>query len=248
MAIDKLTKVFKDGDVLYAGDLNPVVDKVNELVDAVNEGGGGGSDIPDGAVTTAKLADGAVTESKTDAAFLTKVLKTGYKFLGVAAIADTPAVPTQNVVLIASEAGTYSGYGLTVSQSDGVCAFLYDVAAATPAWVKLPLGIPFGGGGSGMTAEEFTGVLLQAQADRYYRGGEAVNSLTVQLPAMSGNDVKSIILGITTGSTPLLNFTAADGKAIRFVDGWLIKASSTYEINILYNGLNWTVAYVVISN
>lgn len=171
--MDKLTKVFRDGEVLYAQDLNTVSEKVNEIVDEINEGGGA---LPDGSVTTEKIADEAVTMDK-------------------------------------------------LSQ---------DVQEA----------IGSGGGGDGMTVETFSGVLLLAETDKYYRATEAVNTLTVQLPAISGNQVKSIILGVTMGNAPAVTFTAADGKDIRYVDGFLLKALGIYEINILFNGLNWSVAYV----
>lgn len=169
--MDKLTKVFRDGEVLYAQDLNTVSEKVNEIVDEINEGGGA---LPAGSVTTDKIADEAVTMDK-------------------------------------------------LSQ---------DVQEA------------IGSGGGGMTVETFSGVLLLAETDKYYRVTEAVNTLTVQLPAISGNQVKSIILGVTMGNAPAVTFTAADGKDIRYVDGFLLKALGIYEINILYNGLNWSVAYV----
>ena len=40
--IDKLNKEFKPKVVLTAEEMNEVVEKINELVDGVNEGGGGG--------------------------------------------------------------------------------------------------------------------------------------------------------------------------------------------------------------
>ena len=174
---------------------------------------------------------------------MVNALGAGYQFAGVAVPGMTPVAGDQKIFYLAG-AGNYSpGFGSDKVVPPGSIGVLtYDTS-----WSLSLIAVSSGGGG-GMAVETFSGILLQAQADTYYRADAAVDNLTVQLPAMAGNEVKSVILGITTGSNPVLSFTAADGKTIRYVDGYLIKALTSYEINIMYNGLTWTVAYVVIAS
>lgn len=174
---------------------------------------------------------------------MVNALGAGYQFAGVAFPGMTPTAGDQRNFYLAG-AGNYSpGFGSDkVVPPGSIGVLMYDTS-----WSLSLIAVSSGGGG-GMAVETFSGILLQAQADTYYRADAAVDNLTVQLPATESNEVKSVVLGITTGSSPVLSFTAADGKAIRYVDGYLIKALTSYEINIMYNGLTWTVAYVVIAS
>ena len=175
---------------------------------------------------------------------MVNALGAGYQFAGVAVPGTTPVTGDQRIFYLAGAGDYSSGFGSDkVVPPGSIGVLLYDTG-----WRLSLIAVSSGGSGGGMTVETFSGILLQAQADTYYRADAAVDNLTVQLPAVEGNDVKSVILGITTGSSPVLSFTAADGKAIRYVDGYLIKALTSYEINIMYNGLTWTVAYVVIAS
>lgn len=167
--MDKLDKVFKDGDVLYGSELNDVVGKVNEIVELINDGGMVGPAGPAG-----------------------------------------PQGPK----------GDTGDTGATGPQG--------------PAGADAPK----------IISETFSGETLTASVNHYYRATDTVNTLAVTLPAVSGNEVQTVMIGLTAGQTPAVTFTAADGKAIRYPEGYGIEAGGEYEINVMYNGLNWSVAYV----
>lgn len=173
--MDKLDKVFKDGDVLYGSELNEFVDKVNEIVDLINDGGMVGPAGPQG-----------------------------------------PQGPKGDT----GDTGATGATGATGPQG--------------PAGADAPK----------ILSETFSGESLTASVNHYYRAAAAVNTLAVTLPAVSGNEVQTVMIGLTVGQTPAVTFTAADGKAIRYPEGFAIEAGGEYEINIMFNGLNWSVAYV----
>lgn len=173
--MDKLDKVFKDGDVLYGSELNEVVDKVNEIVDLINDGGMVGPAGPQGP--------------------------------------QGPQGPK-------GDTGATGATGATGPQG--------------PAGADAPK----------ILSETFSGTSLAASVNHYYRATAAVNTLAVTLPAVSGNEVQTVMIGLTAGQTPAVTFTAADGKTIRYPEGFAIEAGGEYEINIMFNGMNWSVAYV----
>ena len=72
------------------------------------------------------VADGAVTEAKLASALATKLLATGYKYMGKATPSTDPGLPDQNVFYIAGE-GDFPNFGnITVPQGGGVLR--YDTA------------------------------------------------------------------------------------------------------------------------
>lgn len=205
--------------------------------------------IEDGAITGDKIEGGAVSEDKLSQdlqSVLSNLQTEGYKFNGVASLNETPATPNVSVFVIASQVGTYSGYNLSVAQSDGVCAFLYDVNAQNPAWSKLPLGIAFPPE-TELTVETFNTTALSAQLNKYYIASSAVESLTITLPAISNlTKTKSIMFNLTTGSDPNVQFVSADNKVVGFYEGLIMNPSTEYEFNALFNGVKWIVTYGVI--
>ena len=207
--------------------------------------------IEDGAITEDKIEDGAVSEDKLSQdlqSVLSNLQTEGYKFRGVASLNETPATPNVSVFIIASQVGTYSGYNLSVAQSDGVCAFLYDVNAQNPAWSKLPLGIAFPPEVE-LVVESFSGAQLTAFAGHYYRKAEAAENLNIILPAVSDNTrTKSIMVHLVGGTTPNVQFSSADSKTIAYYDGFAIESGVEYELNIMFNGSKWIVAYGIIIN
>lgn len=82
----------------------------------------------------------------------------------------------------------------------------------------------------------------------YYNISDTVSSMTLQLPAVTDNSHLSIIaVYFTTGSgTPSVNITSANSATISYFSGYAIKASTTYELNIMWNGTKWIVAYATI--
>jgi hypothetical protein len=106
------------------------------------------------------------------------------------------------------------------------------------------------------TKEDKTNVVVSTASDlpatlsvgTYYNISNTVSSLTLQLPVVSDNSHLSIIaVYFTTGSgTPSVNITSADSATISYFSGYAIKASTTYELNIMWNGTKWVVAYATI--
>lgn len=207
--------------------------------------------IEDGAITGDKIEDEAVSEDKLSQdlqSILSNLQTEGYKFKGVASLNETPATPNISVFVIASQVGTYSGYNLSVAQSDGVCAFLYDVNAQNPAWSKLPLGIAFPPEVE-LIVESFSGAQLTAFVGHYYIKSEAAENLNIILPAVSDNTrTKSIMVHLVGGTDPNVQFSSADSKAIAYYDGFSIESGVEYELNIMFNGSKWIVAYGIIDN
>lgn len=88
---------------------------------------------------------------------------------------------------------------------------------------------------------------LTAAAGQYYDIAGTVNTLTVTLPAVTATThMETIILHFTTGTTPNVTLTASEGKTISYFADYAIEASTEYEINIIWNGTKWVVAFATI--
>ena len=83
---------------------------------------------------------------------------------------------------------------------------------------------------------------------KYYNITSTVSSMTLNLPTIADNSVLSVIaVYFTTGSgTPTVAITSANSATISYFSGYEIKASTTYELNILWNGTKWIVAHATI--
>lgn len=89
---------------------------------------------------------------------------------------------------------------------------------------------------------------LSAEINKYYDIAGSVGTLAVTLPQITGaTTVSSLVLNFTTSSTPNVTLTAAGGATIAYYDGYAIEASKSYELNCMWNGTKWVVAYGVIS-
>ena len=94
--------------------------------------------------------------------------------------------------------------------------------------------------------EEASGSTLSAQVGKYYRFDSAVSSLAVTLPTISNaTTIQGCVFYLTTGSSISLTFTG--GGTVKYQDGYEIKASSTYEINAIWNGAVWVIASIKIA-
>ena len=90
--------------------------------------------------------------------------------------------------------------------------------------------------------------ILTPEINRYYRFRNSVGTLSIVLPEVSDTKLmKNIVISFTTNNTPAISISSQDDTPIKYFVGYSIEAASTYELNIMYNGVNWTVAYGKIS-
>jgi hypothetical protein len=99
----------------------------------------------------------------------------------------------------------------------------------------------------GLTTTTFSGTSLSCSIDTYYRASATINTLAVTLPAVSGSTTRSILLYLTTGTSPNITFTGQSGITVKYYASHYIQANKTYEINALYNGSIWIVSSAEIS-
>lgn len=82
----------------------------------------------------------------------------------------------------------------------------------------------------------------------YYNITDAISTATFNLPSVTDNTKLSALeLFFTTGSsTPTVTITPQSGDTVSYFSGYAIEASKSYELNILWNGTKWIVAYAVV--
>ena len=89
----------------------------------------------------------------------------------------------------------------------------------------------------------------------YYRFDSPITELTVVLPDPSSfeeeedfvrNRVRGCVLSFTTDSSPNISING-NGGTISYFEDYSIDADTSYEINIIWNGAKWIVAYGIIS-
>lgn len=92
---------------------------------------------------------------------------------------------------------------------------------------------------------EATGTSINVDTGKYYRFDDIVNELQIVLP--HPGDVattQGIILNFTTGDDPQITIQADED--ISYFEGYIILPNITYELNIMFNGIKWIVAYAVV--
>lgn len=93
--------------------------------------------------------------------------------------------------------------------------------------------------------EVVSGETLTAKVGRYYRFDDVVNTLEVTLPKVEETDrLKSIVISFTTGDTPAITITS--DSDIAYFSEYSIEPNTTYEINLMFNGTKWIVAYGIV--
>lgn len=85
-----------------------------------------------------------------------------------------------------------------------------------------------------------SGTTLTAAVGNYYRFTYDVGTLDITLPTPTGSNAQSVLFFMTTGASPAVTFTST-GNTIYKNDGFVIDASTTYEINALWNGGAWVI-------
>ena len=90
-----------------------------------------------------------------------------------------------------------------------------------------------------------SGATLSAQVGKYYTLSN-VGTLAITLPTIASGTTKvqTVTFYIAAGSSPAVTFTSS--HSIYYADGFEIAASTTYEVNALWNGVAWIVASVTI--
>ena len=92
-----------------------------------------------------------------------------------------------------------------------------------------------------------SGTTLTAAFNTYYRFDYDVGTLGITLPSVSGvTRLKGIVFSFTTGSTPAVTFTSTGNVSIEYQAYYAISANTKYEINAIYNGSKWIIAYATI--
>lgn len=93
-----------------------------------------------------------------------------------------------------------------------------------------------------------SGTTLTASVDNYYLFGSEVGTLAITLttPSDTTHITKAVFM-LTTGSTPAVTFAGASGINVIAQDDFSIEASTTYEINAIFNGVAWVVACMKLS-
>lgn len=87
---------------------------------------------------------------------------------------------------------------------------------------------------------------LHINVGTYYRFDEPVNTLNIKLPIVRNdiNKLESSILFFTTGDTPAVTITSESD--IAYFSGYSIEPNTTYEINLMFNGTKWIMAYGIV--
>lgn len=80
------------------------------------------------------------------------------------------------------------------------------------------------------------------------RSQSFVTSLAITLPAITDTiSTHSIMFYFTTGENASVTFSSANNTTISYYEGYEIKDYTTYEINAVYNGSKWIIAYGVVA-
>lgn len=100
-----------------------------------------------------------------------------------------------------------------------------------------------------MPISSASGTTLSAVANTYHNFTSEVNTLAITFPAVTDvTHITNIVFMLTTGTIPAITF-AASGTGVNVIaqDGFSIEASTTYEINAIFNGTMWVVAAMKLS-
>ena len=86
---------------------------------------------------------------------------------------------------------------------------------------------------------------VNAQVGKYYSIAGNVGTLAITLPTITTtNKLQSLMLSFETSDSPSVTITA--GAEITYFEDYYIQPNTKYEINMIWNGTKWIVAYGVI--
>lgn len=88
---------------------------------------------------------------------------------------------------------------------------------------------------------------LNAEIGKYYVFAGTVGTLAIALPIPADvTKVYNIGFYMTTGASANVTFSNS-GTTVKYYDGFVIDNSKTVEVNALWNGQNWVLAYANIN-
>ena len=91
-----------------------------------------------------------------------------------------------------------------------------------------------------------SGTTLLADVNKYYRFDSPVSTLAVTLPTPDDTShIQCLTLFFTTDTNPNVTLSGS-GNNVDYFDGYSIDASTSYELNVMWNGLKWIVAYGIV--
>ncbi|MCH5238355.1 MAG: hypothetical protein J1E95_11260, partial [Muribaculaceae bacterium] len=96
--------------------------------------------------------------------------------------------------------------------------------------------------------ERAEGESLKAEPGKCYTFNSKVNNLSIELQDddISSEYLSSLSIFFSTGDAPNVVLYSKDGNPFAEYSGYAIEANTSYELNIMWNGENWVVAYAVI--
>ena len=96
-----------------------------------------------------------------------------------------------------------------------------------------------------LVIETFSGTTLTAAVGKYYRATANVGTLAITLPTMATNVTKpqGLIISFATGSSPAVTISSAGSQTINYFGDYAIAANKRYELNCMWNGERWIIAY-----
>jgi len=88
---------------------------------------------------------------------------------------------------------------------------------------------------------------ISAELKKYYNIAGDVGTLAITLPAVTNNTkLQGLMVAMATGTTPNVTITASGGATVSYFEDYSIEASTEYELNFVWNGSKWIVAYGII--
>jgi len=105
------------------------------------------------------------------------------------------------------------------------------------------------GGGNMQIVTEGSATTISPIADKYYVLTYDVETLTVNLPNLAAeSSIKGFVLFFHVGTYQSITINpAASGQNVYYYDGFEFADDTTYEMNFVWNGAGWIVAYGIVS-
>lgn len=92
-----------------------------------------------------------------------------------------------------------------------------------------------------------SGTTLSAVVNKVYTYNNPVTSLAITLPAVTNvTKANALSIFLTTGVSPTITFTTADGVGILYHYDYDIKDNTMYEFNVMFNGNVWVIGYCML--